>query len=47
MASDGRCYHPQEAGAARYDRAFGIYKDIYPSLRDSFAKLKDAIDDDQ
>lgn len=47
MASGGRCYDPSASGSARYDRLFGIYKEIYPALRDSFAKLKDATDDDR
>lgn len=35
-----RCrYQPNEAAAARLEQAFAVYKELYPALRPSFARL--------
>jgi xylulokinase len=36
-------FDPDEEGAERYDKLFGVYKEIYPSLRDLFPKLAEAV----
>lgn len=45
MSGVGRVYDPETAQAARYSRLFDVYKDIYPALRDQFARLKDVMHD--
>lgn len=45
MCGGGRIYHPEQAQAARYDRLYDVYKDIYPALRDQFARLKGVMND--
>ncbi len=43
MSGTGDRFEPDEGRAARYDRLYGVYKEIYPSLRPLFPKLKDAL----
>jgi xylulokinase len=43
MSGGGRVHEPDAAQTARYDRLFGVYKDIYPALRDQFARMKDVM----
>lgn len=45
MSLGGQVYDPDPAQATRYSRLFDIYKDIYPALRDPFARLKEVVDD--
>ncbi|WP_152047402.1 xylulokinase [Aureimonas psammosilenae] len=45
MSGSGRVYLPDEANASRYDRFYDVYKNIYPSLREEFAKLQDIAHD--
>ena len=45
MSGAGQVYHPDPAQAARYDRLFEVYRDIYPSVRDLFARLKGVVHD--
>lgn len=45
MCGGGRIYHPEQAQAARYDQLYDVYKDIYPALRDQFARLKGVMND--
>ena len=44
MCGTGKCYAPDPRQQGRYDRFYDIYKDIYPALRDSFARMRVAID---
>ena len=32
-------YEPRPALAARYERAFGVYRDLYPALQPAFQRL--------
>jgi xylulokinase len=43
MTSTGVRFEPDERRAARYDRLYGVYKELYPSLRLLFPKLTDAL----
>lgn len=43
MSGGGRVHEPDPAQAARYDLLYGVYKDIYPALRDQFARMKDVM----
>ncbi len=45
MSGEGQAYHPDPAQAARYDRLYEVYRDIYPSVRDLFARLKGVVHD--
>jgi xylulokinase len=45
MSGGGRVYDPQPGQAARYDRLFEVYKDLYPALRDPFARLNEVLHD--
>jgi xylulokinase len=45
MSGEGARYEPDEKRAAVYDRIYGVYKDIYPSLRPLFPKLSDVLKD--
>ena len=43
MSGTGAHYEPDERRAATYDRLYGVYKEIYPSLRPLFPKLTEAL----
>jgi xylulokinase len=43
MSGTGDRFEPDEGRAARYDKLYGVYKEIYPSLRPLFPKLTDAL----
>lgn len=43
MSSTGARFEPDEQRSARYDRLYEIYKDLYPSLRQIFPKLTEAL----
>ncbi|MBS0122809.1 xylulokinase [Thetidibacter halocola] len=43
MSGGGRQHLPDPDQTTRYDRLFGVYKDLYPALRDQFARLKDVM----
>ncbi len=45
MSFGGQVYDPEPAQAARYSRLFDVYKDLYPALRDPFARLKEVVND--
>ncbi len=45
MSLGGQVYHPDATQAAQYSQLYGVYKDIYPALRDTFARLKEVVDD--
>jgi xylulokinase len=40
MTGTGISYEPRPAQCARYDKLYGLYKDIYPALRDHFLRLR-------
>jgi xylulokinase len=39
MSGTGAVYRPEPDGARTYDRLFGVYRQLYPRLRDVFAEL--------
>jgi xylulokinase len=39
MSGTGAAYRPEPDGARTYDRLFGVYRQLYPRLRDVFAEL--------
>ena len=41
MCGAGVSYHPNETDRLKYDQIYHIYKDIYPALKDHFARLAD------
>lgn len=43
MTGVGKRYSPQPEQSRKYDRLYGLYKDIYPALRDHFARLRDVM----
>lgn len=43
MSGTGLSYEPRAAAAVAYERLYSVYRDIYPSNRDVFAKLAEAI----
>ncbi|TRD17853.1 xylulokinase [Palleronia caenipelagi] len=45
MSGGGRGYAPDPAQSARYAALFEVYRDLYPSLRDQFARLKDVMNE--
>jgi xylulokinase len=45
MSGTGERFEPDEWRAARYDALYGVYKEIYPSLRPLFPKLTDALNE--
>ena len=45
MGDTGARFEPDERRAARYDRLYDIYKELYPSLRSLFPKLTDTLRD--
>ena len=44
MSGTGAHYEPDDANAARYDKLYGVYEEIYPSLRPLFPKLREALE---
>jgi xylulokinase len=46
MSGTGVRYEPDEGRAARYDKLYRVYKELYPSLRPFFPKLTDALQDE-
>jgi len=40
MTGIGRSYAPVPEQSSKYDQLFGLYKDIYPSLREHFTRLR-------
>jgi xylulokinase len=46
MSGTGARYEPDDKRAARYDRLYGVYKELYPSLRLLFPKLTAALKDE-
>ena len=46
MGDTGARFEPDERRAARYDRLYDIYKELYPSLRSLFPKLTDTLRDE-
>ena len=43
MTGVGKTYQPQPAQSAKYDKLYGLYKDIYPALREHFQRLRHAM----
>lgn len=43
MSGDGPRHEPDEQTAARYDRLFGVYREIYPRTEPLFGQLRDAL----
>ncbi len=43
MSGTGARFEPDERQAARYDKLYGVYKEIYPSLRRLFPRLSEAL----
>ena len=41
MADVGALYLPNEGRAGTYDRLFGVYRQLYPRLKDVFAELSE------
>jgi xylulokinase len=39
LIKEGKIFHPDKAYAEMYDTIFGVFKDIYPSLKDMFRTL--------
>ena len=46
MSGTGVRYEPDEGRAARYDKLYRVYKELYPSLRPLFPKLTYALRDE-
>lgn len=45
MSGDGPRHEPDEKTAARYDRLFAVYRELYPRTQPLFAELRDALRD--
>lgn len=45
MTGVGKTYDPQPHQSAKYDHIYGLYKDIYPALRDHFLRLRQVMAD--
>jgi xylulokinase len=45
MSGDGPRHEPDERTAARYDRLFSVYREIYPRTKPLFGELRDALRD--
>ena len=45
MSGEGARHEPDEATAARYDRLFAVYREIYPRTQPLFGELRDALRD--
>ncbi len=43
MSGTGARFEPDEGRSARYDRLYDVYRELYPSLRQVFPKLTDAL----
>jgi len=43
MSGASEHYEPHDETAARYDKLYGVYEEIYPSLRPLFPKLTEAL----
>lgn len=43
MSGTSARYEPNEVRTGRYDKLYGVYKEIYPSLRPIFSKLAEAL----
>jgi xylulokinase len=39
LIKEGKIFHPAKAHAEMYDTMYGVYKDIYPSMKDMFQTL--------
>ena len=42
MSGTGAEYQPDEGRAEVYDRLYGVYREIYPRLKDVFAAMNEA-----
>jgi xylulokinase len=42
MSGVARCFEPDEAGVRAYEELYGVYRQLYPSLRDVFPRLLEA-----
>lgn len=40
-ASGGRTFHPDPAHIVKYEHLYGVYRDLYPLLRDQFTRLQE------
>ena len=45
MSGDGPRHEPDERTAARYDRLYAVYREIYPRTQPLFGQLRDALAD--
>ncbi len=45
MSGGGRVYMPDAVEGGRYDRLYGLYKDLYPALRPHFSRLHEVLHD--
>lgn len=45
MTGTGKRYVPNSEQSAKYDRIYDLYKDIYPALREHFARLRQVMQD--
>lgn len=45
MSGAGRSYAPDAVQSDRYAALFGVYRDLYPSLRDQFARLREVMNE--
>jgi xylulokinase len=43
MSGEGLSYEPDELGVERYERLFGVYREIYPSVSTLFQRLDAAV----
>ena len=43
MSDEGARHEPDERTAARYDRLFSVYREIYPRNQALFGALRDAL----
>ena len=43
MSGVRQVYQPDEPASAAYDRLYGVYRQLYPALRETFARLQEAI----
>ena len=43
MSDEGARHEPDERAAARYDRLFSVYREIYPRNQELFGELRDAL----
>ncbi|TNF17906.1 MAG: carbohydrate kinase [Rhodobacteraceae bacterium] len=45
MSGGGRTYLPDAGQGARYDRLYGVYRDLYPALATHFSRLQEVLHD--